>query len=259
MKIPALNLRLTFLVVFVFTFILNAQESAQETSITVRAKAKDAKFIGTSMGGARIIIKDAATGEILAKGITSGSTGNTEKIMKQPRERRQSITDTGTAGFTAQLSIKKPVFVTVEAYGPLNSAGAGVMSSTQLWLLPGKDITGDGLVLEIPGFAVDILSPQTHETVAGEGIIEIKANIVLMCGCPVTDNGLWDANQYELKAVISNDEDKIVKEIPLKTGAKSSTFLAEIELEKGVYEIMVYAFDPATGNTGLDKTHIIVK
>lgn len=56
---------------FGFIFI-----QAQPTKITVRAKAKDAKFIGTSVGGALILIRNADTGELLASGRTEGSTGN---------------------------------------------------------------------------------------------------------------------------------------------------------------------------------------
>jgi hypothetical protein len=47
--------------------------SAEPTEITVRVLAKDSKFVGTSMGGMRIILRDAHTGEILATGLTQGS------------------------------------------------------------------------------------------------------------------------------------------------------------------------------------------
>ncbi|HEA30455.1 MAG TPA: hypothetical protein ENH91_10750 [Leeuwenhoekiella sp.] len=230
----------------------------QNTSITVRAKAKDAKFIGTSIGGAQIIIKNARTGEILAEGITSGSTGDTERIMKTPHKRDEPITDENTAGFTANLDLKEPVFVTVEAYAPMLKKQAAVLSSTQLWLLPGKNISGEGLVLEIPGFVVDILSPQTHEGLSAESEIEIKANVVMMCGCPTSPDGIWDANKYEVKALLMSDTGKS-EEITLKYADKQSTFFAKTTLEKGIYHVSVYAYDPKTGNTGVDQTSVIVR
>jgi hypothetical protein len=49
---------------------------ATETTIIIRAKAKDAKFIGSSIGGAHVVVKHQLTGEILAQGKTEGSTGN---------------------------------------------------------------------------------------------------------------------------------------------------------------------------------------
>ena len=55
--------------------------NAEPTKVAVRALSKGAKFIGTSMGGVRIVIRDAATGEILVQGLTQGTTGETKRIM----------------------------------------------------------------------------------------------------------------------------------------------------------------------------------
>lgn len=251
----SINFYRLFFVLFVITF--TSSLFAQETSIMIRAKAKDAKFIGTSIGGARILVKDALTGEIMAEGVTSGSTGDTEKIMNKDWQRGEELSDDNTAGFKARLDIEKPTFVTVEAYAPVNKKQAEVRSSTQLWVIPGKNIDGDGIVLEIPGFVVDILSPQTHERIASSENIELKANIVLMCGCPVTKGGIWDADQYEVKAIVTNSEGNS-KEITMSQKDKPSTFKADLKLEKGLYEILIYAYDPVSGNTGMDKTNIIV-
>lgn len=247
------KLTLGLLILFQFNLV-----SAQETSVMIRAKAKDAKFIGSSIGGAKIIVRNSLTGEILAQGTTAGSTGNTDKIMKKDWKRGQDLSEENTAGFLAKLDIEEPTFVTVEAYAPFNKKQATVKSSTQLWVLPGKEVLGDGIVLEIPGFVVDILSPQTHEALSSEENIMIKANIVMMCGCPVTEGGIWDASQYEIKAKITGEDGKS-SEIDLEQTEKSSTFSAETNLAPGLYEIMVYAFDPKTGNTGVDKTNIIVR
>lgn len=251
----SINFYRLFLALFLIVFSLNLV--AQETSVMIRAKAKDAKFIGSSIGGAKILVKDALTGEILAEGITLGSTGNTDNIMKQDWKRTENLSDDETAGFNAKLELDHPKFVTVEAYAPINKKQAQVVSSTQLWVIPGKDITGDGVVLEVPGFVIDILSPQTHERINSSEIIELTANVVMMCGCPVTENGIWDASQYEVKAILTNS-DGVSKEIEMKQKDKPSTFKAEASLEKGLYEVLIYAYDPATGNTGVDKTNIIV-
>ncbi|WP_282018533.1 hypothetical protein [Salegentibacter mishustinae] len=231
--------------------------TAQETTVMVRALAKDAKFIGSSIGGAKIIVSNAETGAILDQGFTSGSTGDTKLILKTPQERYDSLTDEETAGFKAVLDITEPTFIEIEAHAPFNKKQARVVSSTQLWVIPGKNITGDGVVLEVPGFVVDILSPQTHERIKSSEVVSLKANIVMMCGCPVTEGGTWDANQYEVKAILAG-EGKESREIALKPTDKASTFAAEANLDKGYYTIIVYAFDPVTGNTGVDKTTIII-
>ena len=231
--------------------------TAQETTVMVRALAKDAKFIGSSIGGAKIIVRNAETGAILDQGFTSGSTGDTKLILKTPQERYDSLTDEETAGFKAELDITEPTFIEIEAHAPFNKKQARVVSSTQLWVIPGKNITGDGVVLEVPGFVVDILSPQTHERIKSSEVVSLKANIVMMCGCPVTEGGTWDANQYEVKAILEA-EGKESREIALEPTEKPSTFAAETNLDKGYYTITVYAFDPVTGNTGVDKTNIII-
>lgn len=247
-------------IIFLFTFLfldINPVK-AQETSLMIRVQSRDAKFIGTSIGGAKVIVKDENSGEILAEGITTGSTGDTDIIMKRPKIRGERITNDSTAGFLAKLNIDQPVFVTVEALAPVNKKQARVRSSTQLWIIPGEDITGEGLVLEVPGLVVDILSPQTHETIDAEKEVQITANVVLMCGCPVTEGGIWDANKYEVMASISKDG-KYLQKLPLKITKKPSTFTGNLKLSSGNYEIIVYAIDPAEGNTGLDKTNIIIK
>jgi len=250
-----LRLRLfSLLSVLLFSF---GSLSAQETTVMVRALAKDAKFIGSSIGGAKIIVRNAETGEILDQGFTSGSTGDTKLILKTPQKRYDRLSDEKTAGFKAELNIEEPTFIKVEAIAPFNKKQARVVSSTQLWVIPGKNITGDGLILEVPGFVVDILSPQTHERIKSSEEVSLKANIVMMCGCPVTEDGTWDANQYEVKAIIEA-EGKESREIALKPTEKSSTFSANTNLDKGLYTLTVYAFDPITGNTGVDKTNIII-
>ncbi|WP_300434624.1 hypothetical protein [Christiangramia sp.] len=250
-----INFYRLFSILILSVFTMNI--AAQETNIMIRAQAKDAKFIGSSIGGAKILVKDELKGEILAEGITTGSTGNTDKIMKQDWKRSERLSDEETAGFNAVLDIDTPTFVTIEAYAPKNKKQAEVMSSTQLWVVPGKDIVGDGVVLEIPGFVVDILSPQTHERIASTESIVLKANVVMMCGCPVTENGIWDANQYEVKAMFTDAEGN-TEEVEMSISDKPSTFQADVNLKKGLYEVMIYAYDSVTGNTGLDKTNIIV-
>lgn len=240
--------------------ILSFSLQAQETKVTVRAKAKDAKFIGSSLGGALIMIKDANTGELLAKGITTGSTGNTTLIMKEPHVRNKGISDDATAKFDATLKIDEPTFVTIEALAPANAINARVHAQTQLWILPGKDMVGEGIILEIPGFVIDVISPQRHAklSLADQKAIEIKVNIVMMCGCPITKGGTWDSDQILVEAIVKIDGEK-VKTLALDITETPSTFLSKLTLEKsGNYEIIITAFNATSGNTGVGKMNFIV-
>ena len=98
----------SFVISFFFIICCWSAQS-QETKVIVRAKAKDAKFIGSSIGGAYVAIKDAQNGRILAEGLTSGGTGNTNKIMKSAHERHVALSDANTAKFETSLSLEKPV------------------------------------------------------------------------------------------------------------------------------------------------------
>lgn len=232
---------------------------ATPTRLVVRAKAKDAKFIGSSIGGARIIVRDALSGSVLAEGLTEGSTGNTQKIMEQPHVRYQELSDEETAAFTATIDIDKPTLLTIEGYGPWQQPQARIQVQSQLWLIPGKDIDGDGLVLEFPGFVVNVLSPQTHESISAGTGIAVTANVVLMCGCPITAGGMWDANQYEVEALVEKDG-KSMPAVPLSISDKANTFTGTLNArEAGLYQLTVYAYDPLTGNTGVSTTNFLVK
>lgn len=234
---------------------------ATDTQIIVRAKAKDAKFVGSSLGGAYVIIKNKLTGEILAQGKTEGSTGNTDLIMKQAKERYTQLADDNTAKFMATIDIDDPTFITVEVSSPLNDKQAQVQASTELWLIPGKHILGDGVVVEIPGFIVDILAPRTHQYISLEEVkgkpFSVQANIVMMCGCTISKNGLWDSEKMEVAGLVKLDG-KSYTEVPLEN-VGTNLFEGSLEIEKaGQYEVTIYAFDERTGNTGVDKVNFVI-
>lgn len=247
---------LSLLLLFIF---IPAYAQQQATTLVVRAKAKDAKFIGTSIGGAYVLVKDPVTGKVLAEGLTEGSTGNTQRIMQESHQRWGQLADEGAAKFEATLQLEKPLFVTVEVWAPYNQPGARVQAQTQLWLLPGKHIKGDGLVLEIPGFIVNVLAPQTHESTAMGKAISLRANVVLTCGCPVIAGGIWDASQYEVEALVYK-EGSLLRKVSMQQKVKDSTFEATYQPPAtGAYEIIITAYDPKTGNTGADKVNMLVK
>ncbi len=239
--------------------------AATPTTITVKVLARGAKFIGTSMGGALVTIRDADTGELLASGVTSGKTGDTERIMKQQHPRNRVLSTEGTAAFTAVLDLDRPRRLQVTATGPLaNRASANTVSSTR-WVLPGRDITaGDAWLLEMPGFAVQVLSPPTHVKLplrrsTGNTVpIHIEANITMMCGCPLVPGDLWDASTYEIRASVTRNGEPFT-ELPMTWTGTASHFAADLEVhERGTYVVTVSVFDPATGNTGVGTTTFLV-
>ncbi len=232
---------------------------AIETTIVVRAKAKDAMFIGTSMGGAHVVIRNADTDEILAEGPTKGSTGNRNLLMNENGHRRGiPLADEKTAKYETILDLQEPLLASIEVSAPIPSS---IKTQTLVWLLPGKPLGEDGLVVELPGFLVKVINPTVAGKVAlkdGEVHIPIRVNVVMMCGCPITPNGLWDALQFDVAARISH-HGSYEETISLQYAGEPNTFKGDLLVsQEGIYELSIYAYDPKSGNTGMDKTIVRV-
>ena len=233
---------------------------AEPTQIDVRVISKAGKFIGTSMGGVAITIRDANTGEQLASGKTSGSTGDTARIMKQRQQHHDPVATKDAAVFRANLDLDQPRQIRVTVRGPLAQRQAMNSASVTQWIVPGKHITGgDGLLLELSGFVVDVLDPPAHQMLSEPpGTMTVKANVTMMCGCPIEPGGLWDPDDFEVAALIEHDGMKLTT-VPMKFAGSTSQFRGEIDMQKpGLYAITVYAYDANNGNTGLDSTTVVV-
>lgn len=115
---------------------VRAQPEAVETDVMVRVVSQGAKVLHDGVGGARVTIRDAETGEVLSEGIQQGSSGDTDLIMREPRERGTSIYDTPeTAGYRATLKLECPTEVEIEAEGPLDVPHAMQRVSTTTLLV----------------------------------------------------------------------------------------------------------------------------
>jgi len=64
---------------------------------------------------------------------------------------------------------------------------------------------------------------------------------------------LWDSEKFEVSAILKKDG-KPMGLFPLKFEGTPSHFAGDLKIEEtGEYEAIVYAYDPANGNTGLDS------
>ena len=243
-----------------FAGLVSAPLWAEPTEIDVRVLAKDAKFVGSGMGGMAVRIRSVQTSEILSEGVIQGGTGDTNRIMKKTWKRGKPLTTEGTAHYHASIDIDQPTLVEVSVRGPLGYPHASQVMSLTHWLIPGKHVTGgDALRLELPGFVVTAdVSPSELSASSGEAIT-INARVTMMCGCPITPNGLWDANDYEIAAWVYRDGERIA-EAPLAYAGEASEFSTQWQPQApGYYEILVYGFDETNGNTGVDQAGVLVQ
>lgn len=228
--------------------------SAEETRIMLRMKGVDSKFVGSGVGGARAVVEDAETGEILDQGWITGGTGDTKRLMETPLQRGQPLADDNTAGYSARLELTEPRLLRFKIFGPYGQRQSLQEASVTSWVVPGKHITGDGIVIHLPGFIV-----RARTTAPEKGLAKLEAEVTMICGCPISKGGLWDADKYEIKALLRRDG-KRAGEYPLAFTGEVNHFAAQLPArDKGDYEAVIYAYDPRTGNTGVDRVAFTVR
>lgn len=238
---------------------LFAQNDGKETKVMIRAVARDAKVIGTHVGGARITVKDAATGEILAQGMQQGGTGDTDTIMKKAHTRGMNVYNSPDAsGYLAVLHIDKPTVVEISAEGPLGNPQATQRTSKTMLLIPGEDVLGEGILLEIHGFIVTAISPLPDAKVKSGSPFEVKATITMACGCPTEPDGLWDANKIHVVARLLRDG-KVQSEIPMTYAGVQNTFHADVPASGiGPLELQILSMDASSANFGMMKEAVTI-
>ncbi len=246
-------IRSSLVVSLLFAFVLVLPAPAQEavpTQVVVRALSNDAKIIQDPVGGARITIEDAETGEVLAEGQQTGDSGSTEKIMQQPHERGATIYDVpGAAAYETTLDLEEPTRVRVTAEGPLDYPQALQTTSKTVTLVPGEDVTGDGITLTLHGFIVEVLSPTEADASPGEDI-SVRARVRMMCGCPTEPGGMWDADRYTIRAQLLRDG-AVVAEAPLSFAGTTNEYDGTLPVpEAGATQVRVTASDADRVNFG---------
>jgi hypothetical protein len=208
------------------------------TNITVRVIARNAQYVGDLVEGAFITITDAASGEMLAQGITSGNAGNPQRTMRTPRNRGEATATDGDAKFVAILDIDEPRYLQVTAYGPLDKRFTANRASATQWIVPGKHVTGgDGWVLELPGLLVSPnLAASTVPLSKAVSGIRIEAEVMLMCGCPIKPGFHWEPTDYEVIAIVRRGDDDVGR-FPLRYAGAANEFETQFTTHlPGVYE-----------------------
>ena len=238
---------------------LFAQTGGKETKIMIRAIARDAKVIGQHVGGAKITVRDTATGEILAQGMQAAGTGDTNLIMKTPHTRGMTIYNTpDSSGYLAVLHLDKPTVVEISAEGPLGNAQATQRASKTLLLVPGEDVLGDGILLEIHGFIITPLAPLPDAKLKAGSPFEVRATVTMACGCPTEPDGLWDANKIRVVARLLRDG-KIMSEVPMTYAGVQNTFHVDVPVTApGPMELQVLALDPGSANFGMTREAVAI-
>ncbi len=224
------------------------------TRVRVRVVSHDAKVIGSGVGGARVTVRDPATGTVLFEGLQEGGTGDTRAIVVDPVTRGDTVYDTpGTAHVTVELPLEVPTVLEFIGEGPLGYGQAVQRASKTMLIVPGQDVLGDGVLLALHGFIVELVEPAILSV--GSDSVEVRVRVRMLCGCPLEPGGLWDADRLEVRAQLSVDGE-VLDEAPLRYAGVPNMFQGTVALD-GVpagATLVAIASDPARANFGRSET-----
>ena len=234
---------------------------ATPTTVVVHVVAHDAKLIGSAVGGAHVTITNAETGEVLAQGLHSGGTGDTRQIMVEPRIRDSLVfTTDGAAAFRATIPLSQPTLVEVRAHGPLAYPEAAATAVTTVLLFPGQDVAGDGIVMDLHGYIVEITSPASQaspRTAKAGQRITVQARVRMLCSCPTGEGELWRAGTVLARF---RQGDRVTDAVPLAYTGGGSLYAGELRVpQAGSWLLEVTAADPARANFGIGRTALIIR
>ncbi|NNG17472.1 MAG: hypothetical protein HKM89_13415, partial [Gemmatimonadales bacterium] len=157
----------------------------------------------------------------------------------------------GTAGFLAELSLSVPTIVNISALGPLGYPQALQSATKQTLLVPGQHIEGEGIILELHGYIVEILSPEPLTPVSDSFAVSVRVR--MMCGCPIAPGELWDSDGMKFVARLKADG-RAVSGSDLRFAGESSMFKGEVSVPAAAagkdLELEVVVSDPANQNFG---------
>jgi hypothetical protein len=230
------------------------------TEVLVRVVAHGAMVIGDDVGGARITITEAATGRLLASGLQQGEAGDQNQIMRTPRLMEEPrFSSRPSASFRTTLHLDRPTLVEIAAQGPLGHPAAMQRASKTVLLVPGQDLTNDGIVLHLYGFIVQIEQPPPGEPLIAKDDVTLTASVRTLSGSLVRPHGDWDSRKVAIYGQVLIG-DRVVERIQMFYSGTKSRFEAPFfvptptDAPNGV-TLRVVAADGAGGNFGMGEAN----
>ena len=226
------------------------------TRILVRVVAHGAMVLGREVGGARVTITNLETKQVLATGIQQGEAGDQNQIMRTPHLMEEPVYSARPAGaFTTTLELRKPTLVEITAEGPLAHPASMQQTSQTLLLIPGHDLTNDGIVLHLYGYIVQIEHPKPGQALIAKDDVTLRASVRTLSGTLVRPHGDWDSRKIRIYGEVLIG-DRIVDRLQMFYSNETGTFDAPFFVPKpddapdGITLRMV-ATDLSMGNSGV--------
>ncbi|HSL03479.1 MAG TPA: hypothetical protein VK901_08075, partial [Nitrospiraceae bacterium] len=127
--------------------------------------------------------------------------------------------------------------------------------SKRVWLIPGHDLTNDGIVLALYGYIVQIEHPKASESLIGKDDVVLRASIRTLSGALVRPHGDWDSRKVHIYGELLIG-DHILERLQMFYSGEKASFEAPffVPLPKDAPDgitLRVVAADPASGNFGV--------
>ncbi|WP_455378824.1 hypothetical protein [Petrachloros mirabilis] len=238
--------------------LMRLMNDPKPTTILVRVVAHGAMVLGRAVGGARVTITDVETKQILATGIQQGEAGDQNQIMRTPHLMEEPIYSSRiSAAFTTTLELQKPTLVEVAAEGPLAYPASARRATTTVLLIPGQDLTGDGIVLHLFGYIVQIEHPKPGEPLIAKDDVKLRASVRTLSGTLVRPHGDWDARKIRIYGEVLIG-DRIAERLQMFYSSDTGSFEAPffVPTDKDAPDgvtLRVVAADTTTGNISVGE------
>jgi hypothetical protein len=125
-------------------------------------------------------------------------------------------------------------------------------ASTTLLLVPGHDVAGDGVILTLHGFTVEMV--EAPASVPAGGSVTVETRVTMLCGCPTEPGGMWDADRYDLMLHLVRGE-RIVAVGSVTFAGETSRYTGSLRVPPdtpvGDYALRVVAVDAERANAGM--------
>ena len=226
------------------------------TTVLVRVVAHRSLVLGHDVGGARVTITDVASGQLLASGLQQGEPGDQTQIMRTPHLMDEPVySSRPAAAFSTTLELTRPTLVEITAEGPLAYPTALQRASTTVLLIPGHDLTNDGIVLHLYGYLVQVEHPKPGEPLIAKEDVMLRASVRTLSGALVRPHSDWDSRKIHIYAELLIG-DQIVERLQMFYAGEKSRFEAPffVPIAKDAPDgitLRVIAADTATGNFGM--------
>ena len=233
------------------------------TTILIRVVGHGAMVLGREVGGARITITDVETKQILATGIQQGEAGDQNQIMRTPHLMEEPLySSRPAADFKTTLTLRQPTLVEITAEGPISYPAALRRAATTVLLIPGQDLTSDGIVLHLYGYIIQIEHPKPGEPQIAKEDVQLRASIRTLSGAPIRPHGDWDSRKIHIYGELLIGE-RIVERLQMFYSSDTKTFDAAFfvpshkDAPDGI-TLRVVATDVSSGNSGLAMANYTV-